>query len=538
MASADIGFSTRPAASVQSESRLGGSRATRLTSRPEVPWLKIYLTAIALGAAIVSGTAAAGVGTLSPPTVIALLLIAVTALWISGGAATALIGLFQPAPPCPAIGPSWHAALDTAILVLLCGEPAEPLAAYLRSLHGQLRNSSLGDRYTVFVLSDTRGEPAISAEASALAPLIDDGAIRYRRRTENLGRKPGNIADWLQTHGDDFDLMVVLDTDSRLSADRIRSLVHRMEHEPGLGLLQAGLSMVPGRSRFGRHQRLSNRLLSGNFGRGFAAWSGPAGNYWGHNAIMRVAAFRKAASLPVLSGAAPFGGPPLSHDFIEAAWIRRAGWIVALDPDTRGSAEDGPQTLTEFHRRDRRWCQGNLQHLRLIAEPGLDPVSRLHLASGIASYLVAPIWLALVLLIGTGLVTIHGALPLFLIGLILMLPKLCALAHWVRRARTARRRRLIYRASLSELFVSTVVAPLIMLRQSGAVLSVVLGRDCGWKPSGTLRFETPSGVVESGIGMAFLALGSVSAAGTVWLLPLAIPLILAPLLQRWLDEGA
>jgi membrane glycosyltransferase len=105
---------------------------------------------------------------------------------------------------------------------------------------------------------------------------------------------------------------------------------------------------------------------------GFAAWTGDSGNYWGHNAIIRVAAFRAAAPAGA-SGRAPLGRSVLSHDFVEAAWIRRAGWAVALDPATAGSAEDAPQTLAAFHARDRRWCQGNLQHLRLLAEPGLTP---------------------------------------------------------------------------------------------------------------------------------------------------------------------
>jgi membrane glycosyltransferase len=493
-----------------------------------------------LGAIVVTAAVAAGVESWSPATITALFLVAVSALWISGGAAAAVLGLFQGPHARAPIPDSWRPGQQTAILVLLCGEQADPIAAYLDSLRRHISRIGLEAGTRIFVLSDTRGAEAIAAEEAALAPLAAEGTIVYRRREDNIGRKPGNIADWLEAHGSGFDFMVVLDADSLMSASRIRALIHRMEHEPGLGLLQAGISMVPGRSRFGRHQRLANRLLSPNFGRGLAAWSGDAGNYWGHNAIMRVAAFRNAASLPVLSGPAPFGGPPLSHDFIEAAWIRRAGWSVVLDPDTRGSAEDGPQTLEAFHRRDRRWCQGNLQHLRLIAEPGLDPVSCLHLASGILGYLVAPIWLGLVLLIATGVVAISGALPLLIAGLILVVPKVCAFALWTRRARTPARRRVIRHATLREILVSTLIAPLVMLRQSAAVLAVLLGRDCGWKPSGSRRLQAPSGIGESTLGSALLALGVLAGppAVTLWLLPVTLPLIAAPLLQRWLDQGA
>jgi membrane glycosyltransferase len=332
--------------------------------------------------------------------------------------------------------------------------------------------------------------------------------------------------------------MMVLDADSRMSADRIRALINRMENTPGLGLLQAGIARVHGRSLFGRHQRLSGQLLSPNFGRGLAAWSGEAGNYWGHNAIMRIEAFRSAAALPVLSGPKPFGGAPLSHDFVEAAWIRREGWVVALDPDTRGSAEDGPQTLADFHCRDRRWCQGNLQHLRLIGEPGLHPLSRLHLALGIMGYLVAPVWLALMILVAADIVAIRGVLPLLVIASLLVLPKLCALAYWLPRARTQRRRVLFLRASLHELVLSTLIAPLVMLRQSGAVLSVLSGRDCGWKPERTAGAALPPWLPEVTSGAGLFALGATMGPATSlpWLLPVALPLLCAPLLQRWLDR--
>jgi membrane glycosyltransferase len=299
------------------------------------------------------------------------------------------------------------------------------------------------------------------------------------------------------------------------------------------------MRLVPGRTRFGRNQRLSARLLSPNFGRGMAAWSGESGNYWGHNAIMRVAAFRSAADLPILSGPAPYGGVPLSHDFVEAAWIRRAGWAVVLDPETRGSAEDGPQTLAEFHRRDRRWCQGNLQHLRLIAEPGLAPLSRLHFASGVMGYLAAPIWLALVALIATGAVTVQGALPFALIAGVLILPKFCALAAWTGRARGWARRRVVLRAGLAEVALSTLAAPLVMVRQTGAVLSVLAGRDCGWK-SGRARRALPRGLPEAGVGAALVGLVVLSGpiSSLIWLLPVVLPLLAAPVLGRALDAAA
>ncbi|MDG3040505.1 glucans biosynthesis glucosyltransferase MdoH [Roseicyclus marinus] len=496
----------------------------------------------ALTAGMAGGIAWAVAGAIpawTPTSVAAMVLVTLSALWISGGAATAILGLLQPRVRAAAIPESWRPQGRTAVLLTLCGEPADKVATALADLRRGLDRLGLADSVTIFVLSDTRDAARIAAEEAALVELRASGAIRYRRRAVNTGRKPGNIADWLAADGTDFAYMLVLDADSKMSAPRVRSLIHRIEGQPRLGLLQAGMTLVPAQSRFGRYQRLSVRLLSPNFGRGMAAWSGDSGNYWGHNAIMRVAAFRDAADLPVLSGPAPFGGAPLSHDFVEAAWIRRAGWSVSLDPEMAGSAEDGPQTLAEFHKRDRRWCQGNLQHLRLLAEPGLAPLSRLHFASGIMGYLAAPIWLALVVMIASGAVTVQGALPFALIACVLLLPKLCAMGAAMARARRAARRRVILRAAVAEVVLSTLIAPLVMVRQTGAVASVLMGRDCGWK-SGRASRALPLGLPEAGAGLVLIAVtlltGPVSA--LVWLMPIAAPLLAAPILVPALDAGA
>lgn len=467
-------------------------------------------------------------------------LLALNAAWISGGAATAIIGLCRKSPHCgPPPAPAWHPTGRTAILLTLCREPPGPAAAYLRDLHARLGRAGLSGDTCIFVLSDTTGSAAIAREEAALRDLVAAGKVQYRRRNANTGRKPGNIADWLRRHGDDFDYMLVLDADSRMSAGRIRRMIHQIETRPRTGLLQAGMGLVPGHTRFGRHQRVAVRLMSSNFGRGMAAWAGRTGNYWGHNAIMRVAAFRDAVNLPTLAGRPPFGGPILSHDFIEAAWIRKAGWAVELDPDLAGSAEDAPQTLAAFHKRDRRWCQGNLQHLRVLVRRGLHPMSRFHLASGVLSYLAAPAWLLLVIAIASGAVTVAGALPFATVAAVLMLPKLCALAGRIRRDRTMRRRLLTLRAWLGELTTSSLVAPIMMIRQTGAVLSVLAGRDCGWKSGRTARWRIPRGLPEATAGAAITLLAVLSGSGmTPWLSPLILPLLGAPLITRLLDAPA
>jgi len=483
---------------------------------------------------------AVSVTTWTPAALLALPLVLLTAVWIAGGAATIMLGSALPPARRVSSPDGWRPTGETAILVTLCGEAPAPLAQALQSLRAGLDRLGLGATTRIFVLSDTADPGAIAEEAAVFEAAQARGDLVYRRRARNIGRKPGNIADWLDAQGHRFAFMMVLDADSRMSPDRIRRLIRRMEERPALGLLQAGIGLVPGATRFGRHQRTAARLLGHGFGRGFAAWTGDSGNYWGHNAIMRVAAFRGAARLPRLAGRAPFGGDVLSHDFVEAAWIRRAGWAVALDPDPSGSAEDAPQTLASFHRRDRRWCQGNLQHLRLLAEPGLDPVSRIHLASGILGYLVAPIWLALVLMMATGAVPVAGALPLAVVAAVLILPKLCALAGGLRRARTQARRRVVLRAWAGELATSSLIAPLIMLRQAASVASVALGRDCGWKAGAARpRAWMLSGWPESvaGLGLLLIA-GFAGGAAALWLLPAALPLCLSPLIIRAMDAPA
>jgi membrane glycosyltransferase len=503
-----------------------------MSNAPRATAVFVVLTFVLACAVLVAF--ALSIGAWTPMALAALPLLATSAVWIAGGAATSLIGLFRAQPPEPPV-PGRLPSGKTAILLTLCREDPAPVAAYLAGLRGRLDRAGSGTCMQIFVLSDTSGEAEAAAEEALFRPLAEAGVLTYRRRAVNSGRKPGNIADWLERWGDGFDYMLVLDADSRMSVDRIRKLVARMEARPKLGLLQAAIGMTPGRTRFGRYQRTAARLLGPTFVRGFATWAGRSSNYWGHNALIRVEAFRVAAQLPVLSGPPPFGGSILSHDFVEAAWMRRAGWHVELDVARGGSAEGVPQTLEEFHKRDRRWCQGNLQHLRLLTEPGLHPLSRFHMASGVISYLAAPIWLSLLIISSSESVAAPGLAPVGLVVLLLLTPKLCGVIDNLRRPMTPWRRGVILRASAGELLLSAIVAPIMMVRQSGAVLSVLAGRDCGWKSRSKAR-PLPRGSIEVmwGLALAVIAL----AAGPVamlWLAPIVMSLLGAPLLVRWLE---
>ncbi len=467
-------------------------------------------------------------------------LFAVNALWLATGAAFALIGLASApkAQRASAVRPG-----RSAILWLVCGEPPGPVAARVAAMARALDRAGLADDCSIFILSDTRSAEARRAEARAFAPLLAAGRIHYRNRHQNSGRKPGNIADWLHHHGAGYETMLVMDADSAMSVARLDRMRRLMAAEPGLGLVQSGIRLRPGTSRFAALQRLSARLCGPAFLRGFASVTGDAGNYWGHNALIRVAAFAGAAGLPDLPGRAPWGGPVLSHDFVEAAWLVRAGWGVRVLPEARGSFEAGPETLDAFHRRDRRWCQGNLQHLRLIGAAGLHPLSRLHLIGGVQSYLAAPIWLALLLFFSTGLLvpSAGAAWTLLAIVTVLLLPKAAALHHWRRRLGRARpgARRQLRRAVLAEILLTSLVAPLVMLRQTLAVAEVLAGRDSGWRPEGAPRAR-PDGRPEMAAGAFLLALSLASGAGgagALFLLPVVGPLLAAPWLIRWLDRA-
>jgi membrane glycosyltransferase len=403
--------------------------------------------------------------------------------WIGFAAATALSGfVFGPPVLTRPIAAGWRPEGRTAVLIPARNEDVAGIAARVAALRLDLAGSPLAGSIEMFVLSDSDDPRVVAHEARMMADLaaapLAEVPVHYRRRADNAGRKPGNIAEWLRRWGGGFDYMLTLDADSRMSASRVTELVHAMEGWPGVGLVQSGLRLTGAETRFGWLQQLATRLYGPAYAAGIAGWAGTEGNYWGHNALIRVRAFADAAGLPRLSGRPPFGGDVLSHDFAEAAWLRRAGWAVVFLPEARGSAEGGPQTLAAFHRRDRRWCQGNLQHLRILfSAKGLHPVSRLHLVCGIGSYVAAPLWLALV--VAATLSNSTGAVLTPILGAIalILLPKLAGVALWVRRRPGARWR--ILRLAAGEIAMSTRLAPILMARQTIAVVSVGVGQDCG-----------------------------------------------------------
>jgi membrane glycosyltransferase len=259
-----------------------------------------------------------------------------------------------------------------------------------------------GARCELFVLSDTTDPDIWLAEIDAWQEMrgaVPGGErIFYRRRLRNVKRKTGNIEDFVTRWGGAYAYMLVLDADSIMAAGAMAELVRRMDANPDVGLIQAPPKLVRGRSPFARVLQFSGELYGPLSASGISYWALGEGNYWGHNAIIRTAPFADLCGLPLLPGKAPLGGEILSHDFVEAALLRRGGWQVWIADDLAGSYEEPPPTVADFATRDRRWCQGNLQHAKVLLARNLHWVSRLHLAIGIMAYVTSPLWLLFLLL--------------------------------------------------------------------------------------------------------------------------------------------
>lgn len=494
---------------------------------------------------------------------------ALTFAWIAFACASAVLGfmvLLRGAPALPPLAPVAGIGRN-ALLMPIYNEDPEPVFATLARIGAALRREGAASHFDIFILSDTRQEAIAGAEHRAflwlrrqLSPSI---GVYYRRRTNNHHRKAGNIADFITRWGGAYDHMIVLDADSDMSAAAILTLARAMAADPQAGIMQS-LPLLQNRwTGFARMMQFAGRVYGPLVAAGLAAWHGRDGNYWGHNAIIRTRAFAEAAGLPELRGRKPFGGHVLSHDFVEAALIRRAGYAVTMLPQAEGSYEETPPSLADLAKRDRRWAQGNLQHIKIVGASGLHWMSRVHLIQGIMSYLASPLWLML-LLAGLGLATVarHAtpnyfpesfslfpmwpvfdpelALNLFaLTCAVLWLPKLLALIlAWrdpVLRAGCGGATGLI-KSVAAETIGSLLLSPVMMLIQSRFVFDVLLGRDSGWNAQNRGDRATPLGDclrqhgahVAAGLGFAVMSF-HVSLAAFLWLTPIAAALMLSPL---------
>ena len=286
----------------------------------------------------------------------------------------------------------------TAVVMPICNEDVNRVVAGLRVMYESLARTGKLPNCDFFLLSDSTDANCWIAEEAAWLVLTQQlgahGRIFYRKRRLGTNKKAGNLADFCRRWGRNYRYMVVLDADSILTGATIVRFVRLMERNHRVGIIQGVPMLVNGETMLARLQQFACRLYGPVFAAGLNYWQLGEANYWGHNAIIRLAPFIRHCSLPELPGAGPFGGRIMSHDYVEAALIRRAGWQVWLATGMTGNYEEGPANVIGLAQRDRRWLQGNLQHARLVVARGFHPVNRVHFVLGILSYLASPLWLA------------------------------------------------------------------------------------------------------------------------------------------------
>lgn len=479
-------------------------------------------------------------------------LVFVTGAWLAWGCALALVGLVLRAGKPPTVQPTGRAI----VVMPVCNEDPAATMARIGAVRASIAETTHAGLFEIAVISDSDPDVAQQEERRLSALLTSQAGVPlwYRRRLERTGRKAGNIADFLRFSGGGYRYAVVLDSDSLMEGATLVEMIRRMDAAPTLGLLQTVPLVLGAQTRFGRAMQFASHLTSPLQARGLAALQGRAGPYWGHNAILRIEAFAAHCGLGQLSGAPPLGGDVLSHDYVEAALLVRGGWDVRIDPDLGGSYEEGPEDIVAHARRDRRWCQGNLQHARLIGLPGLSGWSRFSFILNVTTYAMAAVW-ALFLLASllrplavddapkATFPTGYEALILVVVVL-LILPRLAALCDALGQKRWHGKTRLVA-GTFAELLFSALIAPILLAWQLRAVLEVLTGRDAGWpahhRPDRAMTLRQAwfaAGWITS-VGIAGLALTIAAALGSLYfVLPVFVPMIAAPLIVAWSSASA
>jgi membrane glycosyltransferase len=462
-------------------------------------------------------------------------------------------------------GKSGPLAKRHAVVMPVYNEDSVKVCARIEAIYRSIEATGHLDSFDFFILSDTRDLDLWVLEEVAWTNLCRRlggfGRVYYRRRKTNENRKAGNIGDFVRTWGGGYEAMLVLDADSLMDGADIVKMARVMEDYPRLGILQTPPKLIRGSSVFTRLQQFAMRVYGPLFIRGLNYWQLGGGSYWGHNALIRIKPFSEFCELPALPGREPFGGRILSHDFVEAALMVAEGWEVWLAWDIEGTYEEAPPTLVDHLIRDRRWMQGNLQHMWLIFARKLPFPTRAHLFMGIMAYLGSPLWF-LFLVLGTwiawdryssslsrlpfesyvhrwfGFNGVEQSIILTsFIFLLLFLPKILA----VGRALLSPSLRQsfggflpITAGALLETVVSMLLAPCIMAAHTVMVLGIVLGRTVGWNTqnretdgtswSDAIRFHA----FPTLLGGAWTALAiNISPVFAAWMSPILAGLLLS-----------
>jgi membrane glycosyltransferase len=475
--------------------------------------------------------------------------------WVSMGFWTAMMGFLLLLARGDRHAISGTAAADvpidekarTAILMPICNENVPRVLAGLRATYESVAKAGQLQHFDFYVLSDSGDPDARVAELDGWLRLCREvdgfGRIFYRRRIHRIKRKSGNIADFCRRWGSNYRYMVILDADSVMSGPCLQRLVQLMEANPAAGIIQTAPKAAGRETLYARMQQFATRVYGPLFTAGLHFWQLGESHYWGHNAIIRVAPFIRHCALGRLPGKGALAGEILSHDFVEAALMRRAGWAVWIAYDLPGSYEEMPPNLLDELKRDRRWCQGNLMNFRLFLAQGLHPAHRAVFMTGVMAYLSAPLWF-ISLLLSTALLAVQTlavpqyflqpyqlfpvwpewhpewALALFTAtATLLFLPKiLSVILIWVQGAKNYGGGFKLLLSMLFELFFSAMLAPIRMLFHTQFVISPLLGLGTSWKSPP--REDSQTGWLEALRRHGFqTVLGSVWAGGVYWLNP-------------------
>lgn len=485
---------------------------------------------------------------------------AIAAPWSVLGVWNALVGLWllQRADAIESVAP-FAAAGDepvaihhqTAILMTLRNEDPARAFARLRTVKASLDATGYGQHFAYFILSDTNDADVARVEETMAAgwraaQQSDAARIIYRRRTSNEGYKAGNVRDFCLRWGSEYEFMLPLDADSLMSGEMILRMVRIAQAYPKLGILQSLVVGAPSNSAFARIFQFGMRHGMRPYTMGSAWWAGDCGPFWGHNALVRIAPFLTQCDLPELPGKPPLGGQILSHDQVEAVFMRRAGYEVRVLPVECGSYEDNPPTLLEFTRRDLRWCQGNLQYVKLLDLKGIMPMSRFQLVWAIMMFMGVPAWTLIILLSAlkpldgedVALFPVTSALLLYATFLFMYLaPKLAGFLDIALTKGELKRYGGAWRFSLgclAELAFSFLLGASTTLRTSLFMIGLAFGRSVTWSGQARDAHALSLSTAFAGLwpqtlfGVFVLGAAAWLAPGLIlWSLPLTLGYILA-----------
>jgi membrane glycosyltransferase len=490
-------------------------------------WPVLFSLAIAIGLATVFYSD----NKLTLSEIMLIMLMALLAGWEAIPGANAMIGLFakQKSRPTPSA-----TNLRIAILAAIRDENPRDVITGKVTLLQSLQHHT-GHSFALHVLSDSSDSSQILEEQDlvmAALPL----PVFHHHRSINVDFKSGNIRNWIVQWGADYDALIILDADSELDNRTAVLLADGMAADPACGLIQTIPTVLPGQTRWQNMQSIASSTYGHLQGQGMAAWMGDEANYFGHNAIIRTQAFAACAGLPHLQGQGLWNGPILSHDFVEAALLRRAGWAVRLMPSLSGSSEQAPADIIAHLKRDARWCLGNFQHSRILRAAGLHHLSRFHLISGILSYVTSAVWLATLVLwalVGSVQDASGGQAAVLVFGLItanLLLPRILGVVQSVRK--NAGNVWTIVKSAFVETLFSSLSAPSLMLQRVKIVIGVLANRKLSWPPLEKTKrgfwdycaFHWLEVLLALGL-FAMVERGFL----TAWFLPLALCLSVTPL---------